>query len=135
MRRAQKQRSAFTLVELLVVISIIGVLISLLLPAVQSAREAARRATCANRERQLALAVTEFEAAKREFPGYVNGLGLGKRKLASWLVLVSPYLEIAYHSMGSTTARRRGTRWFLSPIHGLRVTIPVGSMRRSATAA
>ena len=93
MRRSQKQISAFTLVELLVVISIIGVLMSLLLPAVQSAREAARRATCANRERQMALAVTEFEAAKREFPGYVNGLGLGNRKLASWLVLVSPYLE------------------------------------------
>ncbi len=56
-------RMAFTLVELLVVIAIIGVLVSLLLPAIQSAREAARRIMCVQQLRQVALGVTEFESA------------------------------------------------------------------------
>lgn len=63
----------FTLVELLVVIAIIGVLVSLLLPAVQAAREAARRSQCVNSERQLALAVLNFESAKNRFPVCYGG--------------------------------------------------------------
>ena len=63
-----KRRSGFTLVELLVVIAIIGVLVALLLPAIQSAREAARRMDCINRLRQLVLTVHNYDTAKGGFP-------------------------------------------------------------------
>ena len=92
--------AAFTLVELLVVITIISMLMGLLLPAVNSAREAGRRATCLNNEKNLALAAQNFDSSKRYFPGYVQRMtatatasGAAGSWPVSWVVMLLPYLE------------------------------------------
>jgi len=82
--------AAFTLVELLVVIAIIGTLVGLLLPAVQAAREAARRSTCGNNARQVALAAANFSEARGHYPYEGGAVGLSN---FSWLCYVLPFME------------------------------------------
>ena len=77
--KSTKNRQGFTLVELLVVIAIIGMLVALLLPAIQSAREAARRMDCANKLRQFALALHNHYDTHKNFPSGNNGLGVPHR--------------------------------------------------------
>ena len=93
-----RHRTGFTLVELLVVIAIIGVLVALLLPAVQSAREAARRMQCANNLCQLSLAIQNYELTFRTYPpGTVNDTGpirnVPEGYHHNWLTQLLPYLE------------------------------------------
>lgn len=83
-------RRGFSLVELLAVVAILGTLVSLSLPAVQQAREAARRAGCANNLRQIGTAITNFEAARRRFPPGDDALsGLHH----AWSSFIMPFLE------------------------------------------
>jgi prepilin-type N-terminal cleavage/methylation domain-containing protein len=105
-RSLAPQRLAFTLVELLVVIAIIGILVSLLIPAVQSAREAARRADCGNRLRQLGIAAQLHHDAQRTLPAgnlvKTSGICRGSAEAGkdypsedgeNWAIAVLPFLE------------------------------------------
>lgn len=92
-----RSRRGFTLVELLVVIAIVGLLVALLLPAVQAAREAARANDCKNRLKQIGLAATLFHDAHSAFPparirGVETNPGCGG-STPSWLVRIMPFLE------------------------------------------
>lgn len=94
MRR--RGRGGFTLVELLVVITIIGMLMALLMPAIQAARESGRRATCMNNQKNIGLAMLTYESSRREFPGYLNKIAVdstGDPVITSWVGALLPQLD------------------------------------------
>lgn len=111
------QRKGFTLVELLVVIAIIGMLVGLLLPAVQQAREAARRMQCNNNMKQIGLACLNHESGNQRFPSggwtssYVGdpNRGFGKGQPGSWIYSLLPFLEQnALYQLGQTNSFATG---------------------------
>ena len=92
----RKRRGGFTLIELLVVIAIIAVLIALLLPAVQQAREAARRTQCKNNLKQIGLALHNYESTfGRLPPGTFGGMGTCNDDGLAWSFSILPYLDQA----------------------------------------
>src|ERR687892_251305 len=92
-----RRKPAFTLVELLVVIAIIGILIALLLPAIQAAREAARRSQCTNNLKQLGLGVLNFESSSKKLPapGQCDSTGGASTTymIHSTATVILPYIE------------------------------------------
>ncbi len=104
-----ENRLGFTLVELLVVIAIIGILIALLLPAVQAAREAARRMSCTNNLKQLGLACHNYHDTRNCLPARMTGPAVTISRL-SWLYSVLPYMEQGalysqIHTAGTVNAK------------------------------
>ena len=126
-------RGGFTLVELLVVIGIIAVLVGLLIPAVQAAREASRRTSCMNNIKQVGLAWQQYEQIRKTFPeggefglnsncpSYRNGAPLvGTAQNASWAFRILPYLEqdLIYSGQGGLTDFENARRASAAKISG-----------------
>lgn len=121
----QTLRPAFTLVEMLVVIAIIGILLALLLPAVQAAREAGRRVQCSNNLKQTGLAIHNFhDTTGRLPPSHTGGLP-GNDKYGTWLVVILPYLEQAnlYGQFDLTTTWDAGSNPAAAQLPGAQLSV------------
>ncbi len=135
--KSASARRGFTLIELLVVIAIIGVLVALLLPAVQAAREAARRAQCTNNLKQLGLALHNFESAHTAFPRsgehpvtWTDGNVYKTQDYQSAFTLLMPYMEqgvvfntynmeLRHNLPANYTAASTSLNTFLCPSNGI----------------
>ena len=135
MMHAKNRPRGFTLVELLVVIAIIGILVALLLPAIQAAREAARRSGCQNNLHQIGVAMQNFNSAKKVFPyGAHDGdceAGVPHDRLPlTWRILILPYMEkqALYEQLNQVAELSRGAGcypvrpWDQSPLQQLEIS-------------
>jgi len=120
-----KKRFAFTLIELLVVIAIIGVLIALLLPAVQQVRAAAMRAECLNNLKQIGLAAHQYHNTRGSFPAGMQFQN-NKALFSSWLTQLLPYIEQDNLWAVTRSAYQQSPSPFKNPPHvGLATVIPI----------
>jgi len=122
-RNHRPGRRAFTIVELLVVITIIGIMVGLLLPAVQAAREAARRMSCSNNAKQIGLAMLNYESTFRHLPAgmqFVNGGTPIDAVGTAWMAIL-PYLEQSSASDAINTT----IPWYLQPPANVQIVLPV----------
>ncbi len=119
--RFASRKTGFTLVELLVVIAIIGIMVGLLLPAVQSAREAARRMSCQNNIKQLGLALHNYESAYKAFPPSTVASGGSASQPWSGQSFILPFLEgdATFSKINFSTGYHAGSNKTLFPPNGI----------------